>query len=68
MLLGAGRLPETLVEGMACEGGCVAGPGSCEDPKVTVRMRQKLLAQADARGVTENLEQQGFAGVDMERR
>ena len=67
MMLGAGKLPETIVEGMACEGGCIAGPGRCEDPKVTVRMRQKLLAQADARGVQENLAQQGFKDVNLER-
>ncbi|HIZ55137.1 MAG TPA: 4Fe-4S dicluster domain-containing protein [Firmicutes bacterium] len=30
-LLKAGKLPEDFIEGMACKGGCIAGPGSVKD-------------------------------------
>ena len=67
MMLGAGRLPETIVEGMACEGGCVNGPGNIADPRVAQRARQKLLAEADKRGVNENLEKIDMTKIHMER-
>ena len=67
MMLGAGRLPETIVEGRACEGGCVSGPGNIADPRVAQRSRQKLLAAADKRGVNENLEKIDMSSINMER-
>ena len=67
MMLGAGRLPETIVEGMACEGGCVNGPGNIADARVAQRSRQKLLTQADGRGVNENLEKIDMSRIRMER-
>lgn len=66
MLLGAGRLPETIVEGMACEGGCVSGPGNIADPRIAMKARAKLLKENDARGVNENLDIFEFTGVHME--
>lgn len=69
MLLNAGRLKEDLVEGMACEGGCVAGPGGVEGMQRLLKNRQKLLVQADGRGIKENLEQlHDFSHIDMEQR
>lgn len=56
MILNSGRLPEDLVEGMACEGGCVAGPGGIEEMQNLMKFRSKLLAQADKRGIKENIE------------
>ena len=32
--LNAGKLDANLFEGMACEGGCIAGPGTLSNPKV----------------------------------
>ena len=29
MLMNAGKMPDDILEGMACEGGCVAGPRRC---------------------------------------
>ncbi len=55
-LLNSGRLPENLVEGMACEGGCVAGPGGVEDVQKLLKNRSSLLAAADHRGIKENIQ------------
>ena len=51
---------------MACEGGCVNGPGNIADPRVAQRARQKLLAEADKRGVNENLEKIDMTKILME--
>ena len=69
MMMNAGRLKENLVEGMACEGGCVAGPGGVEPVRQVMRNRQKLLASADRRGIRENLEQlHDLTHIDARRR
>lgn len=56
MMLNVGRLPDNLLEGMACEGGCVAGPGGVEEPPKLKKYRSKLLAGADQRGIEENID------------
>lgn len=66
MILNAGRLPENLVEGMACEGGCIDGPASILSHQRIVKNRDKLLKNADQRTITENLEQHGFSRIKME--
>ena len=66
MLMNAGKLPETILEGMACEGGCIAGPGGVESMQKLLKMRTKLLAQADNRGITENVNAlHDFSGISM---
>ncbi len=66
MILNAGRLPEDLVEGMACMGGCVAGPGGVEEVQKLVKYRSKLLAQADQRGIKENIKVlHDFSNIDL---
>jgi ferredoxin hydrogenase large subunit len=56
LLIKAGRLPEDFVEGMVCEGGCVGGPSGFEDQIKTKKVRDQLLAEADDRTITGNLE------------
>ena len=66
MIMNAGKLPETILEGMACEGGCVAGPGGVETLQKLLKMRTKLLAEADNRGITENVNSlHDFSGISM---
>ncbi len=66
MILNAGKLPETILEGMACEGGCIAGPGGVEVLQKLVKTRAKLLAEADSRGVVENVQSlHDFSGISM---
>ena len=43
MILNAGRLPENLVEGMACEGGCIDGPASIPVSYTHLRLRKTLM-------------------------
>ena len=57
MIMNANRLQEDIVEGMACEGGCVAGPGGVESMQKLLKNRAKLLATADKRGIKENIEE-----------
>ena len=54
---------------MACEGGCIAGPGGVESPVRVKKNRAKLLAQADSRGVVENIQQiHDYSDVNMDAR
>lgn len=55
MQLKAGKLPEDFIEGMACEGGCVAGPGNIQDERSFKKEREKQLRRADDRQVTDTV-------------
>lgn len=66
MLLNSGRLPEDLIEGMACEGGCVSGPAGIADMQQLKRSRAKLMATADKRGIKENVEKiHDFSNIEL---
>lgn len=66
-ILNAGRLPEDFVEGMACEGGCIAGPAGAESLRIIKKNRSKLLAQADSRTATENISKlHDFSNIRMD--
>ena len=67
MIMNAGRLKENMVEGMACEGGCVAGPAGVENMQKLTKNRTKLMAQADKRTIRENIEQiHDFSNIKMD--
>ena len=51
-----GRLPEDFIEGMICEGGCVGGPSAFNPQQSFKKDRDAMIAQADDRGIHENLE------------
>ena len=55
MLLRAGKFPADFIEGMACPGGCVNGPGSVKFAAEAKKDRDNLIAQADRREIWENL-------------
>lgn len=57
LLLKSGRLPEDFIEGMACEGGCINGPGSIASGPAFLKAREQLLKDADGREIHENLEE-----------
>ncbi|QAT49830.1 4Fe-4S dicluster domain-containing protein [Caproiciproducens sp. NJN-50] len=66
-ILNAGRLAENFVEGMACEGGCVAGPAGIEEPMKLKKNRAAILARADQRSISENIQKKhDFSQVKME--
>ncbi|MCD7825962.1 MAG: 4Fe-4S dicluster domain-containing protein [Clostridiaceae bacterium] len=56
-LMKAGKLPEDFIEGMSCEGGCVAGPGNILEEREYKRERDKQLANADDRTIQDTIEQ-----------
>lgn len=56
-LLKSKRFPENFLEGMACEGGCVNGPGSRIPEVESKKDRAALQAVMDNRGVNETVEQ-----------
>lgn len=64
-LLSAGKLPEDLLEGMACEHGCIGGPASVLPVQKLLRNRSKMLERADTRGIEENLTQHDFSDISM---
>ena len=67
LLMKAGKLPEDFIEGMACEGGCVGGPSSYESMVTTKKYRDDLMAQADGRGIHENLKNYDMNSFSMHR-
>lgn len=68
MMLKLGRLAEDFIEGMCCEGGCVNGPGSIKRELLAKKDREKLLAQADERGIKENLDHYKELEFSMHRK
>lgn len=67
VLLKAARLPEDFVEGMVCEGGCVGGPSAYNDEIASRKNRDALIAQADGRGIHENLKNYDMESFSMHR-
>ncbi len=67
MLLKAGKLPEDFIEGMACEGGCVAGPGSVQEERAFKKEREKQLQKADDRLVTDTVSEYSEYSFSMHR-
>ena len=56
-LLKNSRLPEDFIEGMACEGGCVNGPGSYVSEAGSKKDRTELQSVMDDRGVNSTVEE-----------
>ncbi len=67
LLMKAGKLPADFVEGMVCEGGCVGGPSKNMTVAEAKKTRDAMIAQADSRGVLENLKKLGADAVPMHR-
>ena len=64
-LMKVGKLNADFVEGMMCEGGCVGGPSQHRTEDRFRKDRDKLLAEADDRGVHENLENYDMESFKM---
>ncbi len=67
LLLKAARLPEDFIEGMACEGCCVGGPSAFNDQISSKKNRDTLIAQADERGIHENINNYDMDSFSMHR-
>ena len=69
-LLKVGKLPADFIEGMVCEGGCVGGPSrhrSGKNPVLAAKDRDKLLAEADDRNVSDNLSKYDLTAFSMHK-
>ncbi|MDR3562695.1 MAG: monomeric [FeFe] hydrogenase [Negativicutes bacterium] len=47
------KLDANFIEGMACPGGCVGGPGTLTDPRVSTRLVEQFAAAAKAKDAGE---------------
>ena len=65
LLLRVGKLNETMIEGMVCEGGCINGPAKITDMRESMGMRKQLMLSADDRNIEENLKLNDFEDIDM---
>ncbi|MDD7403560.1 MAG: 4Fe-4S dicluster domain-containing protein [Butyribacter sp.] len=68
LLMKVGKLPEDFIEGMICDGGCVAGPGNIQEEKAFKRERDKQLKNADDRLIGDTLKEYGQYEFSMHRR
>ena len=64
--MNAGKMPENIIEGMACPGGCLDGPAAVDTLQKVVKNRSKLLPKADKRTITENVLEHGFDKIKMD--
>ena len=65
LLMKVGRLPEDFIEGMICEGGCVGGPSAFRAQTAFKKDRDEMIAEADDRGIHENLGHYDMDGFSM---
>lgn len=66
-LLKVGRLNADFVEGMMCEGGCVGGPSQHRPENMFKKDRDKLIGEADERGVHDNLNNYDMKSFSMHK-
>ena len=67
LLMKAAKLPDDFIEGMACDGGCVGGPSAFNDQFSSKKNRDTLIAEADSRGIHENLSNYKMDSFSMHR-
>lgn len=67
LLMKAGKFTFNIMEGMACTGGCVAGPAMIESAAVTKARMAKENMKADQKTISKSLEIFNFDGVDLHR-
>ena len=65
IMLRAGKIKETIIEGMVCENGCVNGSAKITDLRQSLTMRKQLMRDVDERTIEENLAQYDFSSIDM---
>lgn len=65
-MLKAGKMPETILEGMICENGCIGGPGSVALIQQLKMARMKKIKDKDDDNINEMLESNDFT-VEMNR-
>lgn len=67
-MLKVGKLPEDIIEGMACDGGCIAGPGSITKLPQLKQARLKKIKGKDNDSISDMLTAMDALNVDMVRK
>ena len=67
-MLKAGKMPEDIIEGMACSGGCIAGPGSIALLAQLKAARLKKISGNDGDSITDMLDSMEANDVNMIRK
>ena len=67
LLLKNGKLTEDFIEGMACEGGCIAGPAAIAPVNQVRQARAKLLQLDAIDDINSVLEEHDFSKIKMTR-
>ncbi len=67
-MLKAGKLGEDIIEGMACENGCIAGPGSIALLNQLKAARLKKIKDKDGDNIGDMIEKMDATKVDMVRK
>lgn len=65
MLLKAGRLGEDFIEGMFCNGGCMAGPANLNELQKSRKVFETRLKGAD--NISANVREKGAQAADVHR-
>ena len=66
-LMKVGKLSADFIEGMMCEGGCVGGPSRHRSELQFKKDRDKLINEADDRGIHDNLMEYDMDSFKMHR-
>lgn len=66
-MLNVNKLPEDIIEGMACEGGCISGPGSIAPQQQLKAARMKKIKGKENDNITEMLTNHDFMKIAMNR-
>ena len=64
-LIKFGKFNADILEGMACPGGCIAGPGVISQPLMVKGRMAKENVPNKARTITESLQSTDYSNVDM---
>lgn len=67
-MLKVGKLPEDIIEGMACDGGCISGPGSIALLNQLKAARLKKIKGKDDDSISDMLNDMNADSIDMERK
>ena len=67
LLLKSGKLTEDFIEGMACEGGCIAGPAAISPVNQVRQARVKLLQLDAINEINSVLDEHDFSKIKMTR-
>ena len=66
-MLKVGKLPEDIIEGMACEGRCINGPGKVTDGIMQSKKIFDKYVKVPNTEIIANSEKAGFADINIHK-